>query len=85
MSISNGGSRSSCGCQIKSQKRATIYRPKPAERKCLMCGKNFISRGPHNRRCVLCEEKLDGDGQAYYMPPVHKQSDHSVVAKCCES
>ena len=70
MSISNGGSRSSCGCQIKSQKLATIYRPKPAERKCLMCGKNFISRGPHNRRCRLCEQRVDGDGQMYYMPPV---------------
>ena len=85
MSISNGGSRSSCGGQIKNQKRVTIYRPKPAERKCLMCGKNFISRGPHNRRCGLCERALAGDGQAYYMPPVHKQNDHSVVAKCCES
>ena len=74
-----GRNQSSCGC------KGTIYRHQPAERTCLMCGKNFISRGPHNRRCVLCKRKLDVDGQAYYMPPVHKQNDHSIVAKCWES
>ena len=83
ISVSNGGSRSSCGCQTRSHKQ-TIYRPAPAERTCLMCGEKFVSRGPHNRRCVLCEKKLEGDVQAYYMPPVHKQRDHSVVAGCGE-
>lgn len=85
MSMSNGGSRSSCGCQTKSYKRVTIYRPKPAERTCLMCGNKFVSRGPHNRRCAVCEQKLANDGQAYYMPPIHKQRDHSVVAECFET
>ena len=84
LSVATGKHRNHCGCQSQSIRLATIYRPKPAERRCLMCGNNFISRGPHNRRCVLCEKKLEGDGQAYYMPPVHKQSDHSVVAKCWE-
>lgn len=66
LSIMVGKNQSSCGCT------GTIYRPKPAERRCLMCGKNFISRGPHNRRCGLCEKAISGDGQAYYMPPVHR-------------
>ena len=63
---------------------ATIYRPKPAERTCLMCGEKFVSRGPHNRRCGLCEIKLNGDGQAYYMPPIHRHNDKSTVACCGE-
>lgn len=82
--VASGRRKGHCGCQTGSQK-GPIYRPKPAERTCLMCGKNFVSRGPHNRRCVACECKIEASGQAYYMPPVHKQRDHSVVAECSET
>lgn len=85
LSILYGRVKGHCGCQTRSYKRATIYRPAPAERRCLMCGKNFTSRGPHNRRCVVCESKVDGGGQEYYMPPVHKQRDHGVVAECLDT
>ncbi len=83
MSIRNG---TVCGrCRHAVLRGKTVYRPQPAERMCLMCGKKFMSRGPQNRRCPGCEIKVDGDGQAYYMPPVHKQRDHSVVAGCGET
>lgn len=77
--------KDSCGCQTISLKRATVYRPQPAERSCLMCGKNFISRGPHNRRCPVCEHKIEHSGQAYYMPPVHGVHEHSTIACCWET
>ncbi len=76
--------KGNCGCLEKSLK-GTIYRPQPAGRTCLMCAKKFMSRGPHNRRCGLCEQKLANDGQTYYCPPVYKNRDHSVVAECGET
>ena len=85
LSVATGKRRNDCGCQSRSIRLATIYRPSPKERTCLMCGKKFMSRGPHNRRCGLCEQRLAQDGQADYMPPVYKQNDHSVVAECWET
>lgn len=63
----------------------TVYRPQPAMRTCLMCGKKFLSRGPHNRRCPVCENKIENGGQAYYCPPVHRHRDKSVTAICGEA
>lgn len=82
--VSREANREDCGC-LSSSHKATIYRPKPAERRCLMCGKNFISSGPWNRRCPVCEHKIEHSGQAYYMPPVYGASDHSTVACCWET
>ncbi len=84
--ISVGRNQEDCGCLKKDTERRvpTIYRPKPAERTCLMCSKKFISRGPHNRRCGVCENTIERGGQAYYMPPVHRHRDKSVVAGCGE-
>lgn len=31
------------------------------ERSCLMCGKKFLSRGIHNRRCLDCNNKVEHD------------------------
>ena len=84
--VSVGRKYKRCGCcRVVVHRVPTIYRPKSAERTCLMCGKKFTSRGPHNRRCGLCEKALAGDGQAYYMPPIHKNRDPSTVACCWES
>lgn len=50
---------------LKSPRR--YEQKKKAERSCLMCGKKFISAGPHNRRCTKCDltsEKL-GDNVSY--------------------
>ena len=30
---------------------------RPGERNCLFCGKNFISKGAHNRKCKKCKQK----------------------------
>ncbi|MBM4053835.1 MAG: hypothetical protein FJ264_04005 [Planctomycetes bacterium] len=43
-----------------------------AERSCLMCGKKFVSRGPHNRRCPRCNQKIDQAAEnTFYMPTVY--------------
>lgn len=43
-----------------------------ADRRCLMCGKTFISRGPHNRRCPKCNQKIDQAAEnTFYMPTVY--------------
>lgn len=43
-----------------------------AERFCLMCGKKFISRGPHNRRCQKCNQRIDQAAEnTFYMPTVY--------------
>ncbi|MDE1889937.1 MAG: hypothetical protein KGJ87_02555 [Planctomycetota bacterium] len=43
-----------------------------AERNCLMCGKKFVSRGPHNRRCQKCNQKIDQAAEnTFYMPMVY--------------
>lgn len=43
-----------------------------AERTCLMCGKKFVSRGPHNRRCQKCNQKIDQAAEnTFYMPTVY--------------
>lgn len=43
-----------------------------AERSCLMCGKRFISRGPHNRRCQKCNQRIDQAAEnTFYMPTVY--------------
>ena len=76
--------KSGCGCLEKAYKR-TYYRPKPDARTCLMCGKKFMSRGPHNRRCVPCGNKISNNGQDHHCLPVYKGRDHSVVAECGES
>ena len=48
-----------------------VYADK-AERSCLMCGKRFISRGPHNRRCPKCNQKIDQAAEnTFYMPTVY--------------
>ena len=84
--VSVGRNYKSCGCQEKIIRTATIYRPKPAERTCLMCGEKFASRGPHNRRCGVCEHAIQiGVESAYYMPPIHRQNEKRVVACCVES
>ena len=37
-----------------------------------MCGKKFISRGPHNRRCQRCNQKIDQAAEnTFYMPTVY--------------
>lgn len=73
--------KSSCGCLEKSLKW-TVYRPKSAARTCLMCGKKFDSHGPHNRRCAVCNHKLENEGQTYYMPTVYKENTPGVAANC---
>jgi tRNA(Ile2) C34 agmatinyltransferase TiaS len=48
-----------------------IYADK-AVRTCLMCGKRFVSRGPHNRRCQKCNQKIDQAAEnTFYMPTVY--------------
>ena len=48
-----------------------VYADK-AERSCLMCGRRFISRGPHNRRCPKCNQKIDQAAEnTFYMPTVY--------------
>ncbi|MEK6558950.1 MAG: hypothetical protein AABZ43_02305 [Planctomycetota bacterium] len=48
-----------------------VYTDK-AERRCLMCAKKFISRGPHNRRCQRCNQKIDQAAEnTFYMPTVY--------------
>ncbi|MGQ3685133.1 MAG: hypothetical protein ACUBOA_09055 [Candidatus Loosdrechtia sp.] len=48
-----------------------IYTDK-AERSCLMCGKKFISRGSHNRRCQKCNQRIDQAAEnTFYMPTVY--------------
>lgn len=43
-----------------------------AERSCLMCGKKFVSRGPHNRRCQKCNQRIDQAAEnTFYMPTVY--------------
>ncbi|GAB64243.1 MAG: hypothetical protein DWB56_10835 [Candidatus Jettenia sp.] len=43
-----------------------------AERSCLMCGRKFISRGPHNRRCQKCNQRIDQAAEnTFYMPTVY--------------
>ncbi|MFO0794348.1 MAG: hypothetical protein U0586_09815 [Candidatus Brocadiaceae bacterium] len=48
-----------------------VYTDK-AERSCLMCGKKFISRGPHNRRCQKCNQKIDQAAEnTFYIPTIY--------------
>jgi tRNA(Ile2) C34 agmatinyltransferase TiaS len=55
-----------------------VYTDK-AERACLMCGKKFISRGPHNRRCQKCNQKIDQAAEnTFYMPTVYANDGGSV-------
>ncbi|MDN3513401.1 MAG: hypothetical protein NG747_03265 [Candidatus Brocadia sp.] len=55
----------------KSLSLKNVYTDK-AERSCLMCGKKFISRGPHNRRCPKCNQKIDQAAEnTFYMPTVY--------------
>lgn len=42
------------------------------KRTCLMCGKKFLSKGPHNRRCKKCNQKIAQAGEnAFYLPTVY--------------
>jgi hypothetical protein len=43
-----------------------------AERSCLMCGKKFASRGPHNRRCSKCSSMAEHLGEHIQYKPVIK-------------
>ncbi len=48
-----------------------VYTDK-AERSCLMCGRKFISRGPHNRRCQKCNQKIDQAAEnTFYIPTIY--------------
>lgn len=38
-------------------------------RSCLMCGKNFKSEGPHNRRCPRCNYILEHAREGTYYEP----------------
>ncbi len=47
----------------------SIRNPMLKRRRCLMCGKNFLSKGPHNRRCKKCNLKIAQAGEnAFYVP-----------------
>lgn len=55
------------------------------ERSCLMCGKKFLSRGIHNRRCLDCNNKVEHD-RAYDIPsPAKCWADGKNLANFKES
>lgn len=61
----------------KSLSLKNVYTDR-AERSCLMCGKKFVSRGPHNRRCQKCNQKIDQAAEnTFYMPTIYT-NDNSV-------
>lgn len=37
----------------------------PSERKCLKCGKPFMSEGNHNRKCETCKLMEDWYGEPF--------------------
>lgn len=42
------------------------------ERACLMCGRLFMSSGPNNRRCPVCDRKIEVAADAtYWVPTVY--------------
>ena len=69
----------SCGCVKYSHNKHKLRGEKKysalEERLCLMCGKMFPSKGPHNRRCTVCEIKLDqANENTYYEPERYSYS-----------
>lgn len=68
----------------KSLRLASAKRGKQ-ERNCLMCGKKFMSRGIHNRRCQDCNYKVEHD-RAYDIPsPAKCWADGKNLANFKES
>ncbi len=57
----------------REKRRSLLLRKSIAKkRRCLMCGKNFLSKGPHNRRCKKCSQKIAQAGEnAFYVPKVY--------------
>ncbi|MBI2560630.1 MAG: hypothetical protein HYW14_05810 [Planctomycetes bacterium] len=54
------------------EKRFSLRKPMVKRRRCLMCGKAFLSKGPHNRRCKRCNLKIAQAGEnAFYEPRVY--------------
>lgn len=48
------------------------FRSRKRVRTCLMCGKEFRSEGPHNRRCARCNYLLEHAREGtYYEPRVY--------------
>ena len=55
-----------------------VYADK-AKRSCLMCGKKFISRGSHNRRCPKCYLKINQAAEnTFYITRVYN-SDVDII------
>lgn len=66
-----GRSRGQCyACQAVRRAKITGKQPdspgKPAERKCLMCGKEFESANIGNRRCANCDGKLENRKEPFF-------------------
>ncbi len=63
--VTNGRRAYSCGCMRNKRplRLETVISPSQ-ERTCLCCGRVFMSRGPHNRRCEICDKKI-GDSVHY--------------------
>ncbi len=48
--------------------RLHIKKPSPqrVKRRCMCCGREFMSDGPHNRLCVTCRKKSLTDRELYW-------------------
>lgn len=83
--LMEGRCTESCGCQGKArnvkvtdevvvEEENEILKTNTREgmRKCLLCKKEFKSRGPHNRRCEKCDLKVSQwDNTSFYEPYVY--------------
>ncbi|HHT9137355.1 MAG TPA: hypothetical protein ACFYEK_08960 [Candidatus Wunengus sp. YC60] len=63
----------SCGCLKSVHNQHKLRGEKQAsgevERRCLMCGKMFASKGPHNRRCKVCDTRIDQAAENTFYEP----------------
>lgn len=65
--------------QLRPRTRSRI-RANRKVRTCLMCGKNFKSVGPHNRRCPRCNCRLEHAREgSYYQPTVYSLERGKII------
>lgn len=75
--LKNGLDQHTCGCVRVVVKKEKMRQFEKKERSCLMCNKRFISKGPHNRRCGDCNDKVDRYSD-YYPVAVYRHREGLV-------
>ena len=78
--VAQGAKQNGCGCVRKWGGKQLVSGAAKYKRLCLMCNKPFPSRDVGNRRCPVCELKVEQAGyNTYYEPPVYGHTASSNI------